>query len=330
MSSRTISPELWSIVFLQVHADSLPLLCMVSRSFRAEAEHVLYHSVDLCELDKVRAWCTAMAQADCLASYTYFLVLKLPYNLGLEDLELIQCALRRCVNLERLQILADVQLCLALKIEAPSRDGARWSPITGCSFSLTHFTNTYFILPTSRALQQFWPRQRELRFLSIPMDDCREIPCSDPTALVALEVPSHALPRIVLPLQRLQIHMGRKNKAEELSSLPLYAGTLRTLNIVLHKNGQFHISELVKAVAEAVPMLQHFAVMEDTSVRRSAACQGSLITHTQPHNWLRFEPCPVDAVAKFSALESFVLQMHSARGIHFRADMGSWTPHVDM
>jgi hypothetical protein len=99
--------EIFSWILLDGRPSSLSPFCRVSRYYQAEAQRLLYRTVDLrgCNMRQVRSWCLAVTRRTHLAHRVYALFLSLPFDLEASDSGKIGCALNRCVNLKDLRML---------------------------------------------------------------------------------------------------------------------------------------------------------------------------------------------------------------------------------
>lgn len=111
-----------------------------------------------------------------------------------------------------------------------------------------------------KGASQFWDAQHDIRVLSIPQSST--FPCNDPAQLPnleALECTTYVLPFAPRPLKHLQLHIDTDIHA--LGSLRFHAQTLTTLSLALH-GSTISTLDFIKAVAESVPDLVHFNIIE--------------------------------------------------------------------
>ena len=162
MPALILPPEICSLICTSplLSQSDLHALCHVSRSFHAEAERMLYTSVDIPTPSRrsLMSWCTSLTRRPHLASRITTLSLTMPAQMSLQadDLSRLTHALHLCVNLRNLSMLDG---------EPPfSGDAAQVWIILGHNFTLDKFTNTYF--STSNVLS-FLESQPSLTMLSL-------------------------------------------------------------------------------------------------------------------------------------------------------------------
>ncbi|KAJ6557099.1 hypothetical protein B0H10DRAFT_2370872 [Mycena sp. CBHHK59/15] len=262
MASGTIfPPEICAeICGRVVEPADLRALCLTSRSFRDEAERVLYRSVDLqwCSMRYLKSWCLAITRHAHLAKRVHVLTLCLPNPLDASDAENFSLALRGCVSLKKLAVFHEP--------DARPHDCVHGWIIQQCPFRLEKFTTSYF---DPASIEQFWETQTEIRWLSISMPPAPRFELSDTQLvnLIAIDAPMDnvlALSR-QRQLQHIQIHAQAMHNLQ-LSSLSQYSRTLTTLNLVVHEEtGFMHPHIFIKQVAVAFPNLIHFGLAESHS-----------------------------------------------------------------
>ncbi|KAF8158527.1 hypothetical protein B0H34DRAFT_807993 [Crassisporium funariophilum] len=135
-------------------------LCLVSRTFRAEAERVLYERVRLPKTKNIRAWCIALQSRPKLAVRVNDLILYMPParldgSDNMVDFRLLSNTLRLCGNLETLSIF-------------PREGGELYSSaqawiLDGHTFRLRKLVNSYF---RPMELWKFVNSQTALQYLS--------------------------------------------------------------------------------------------------------------------------------------------------------------------
>ncbi|KIJ95238.1 hypothetical protein K443DRAFT_332773 [Laccaria amethystina LaAM-08-1] len=142
MPALIFPPEICSLICTSplLSRSDLHALCHVSRSFRTEAERILYTSIDIPTPSRrsLMSWCTSVTRRPHLASRTTTLSLTMPAQMSLQadDLSRLKNALHLCVNLRNLSMLDGEPRF--------SGDAVQVWIIQGHSFTLDKFTNTYF------------------------------------------------------------------------------------------------------------------------------------------------------------------------------------------
>ncbi|EDR13147.1 uncharacterized protein LACBIDRAFT_322616 [Laccaria bicolor S238N-H82] len=161
MAPLILPPEICSLICtspLLSHSDLLAL-CHVSRSFRAEAERILYTSINLPTPSRraLNSWCTSLVRRPHLGARIHSLSLTMPSQTSLQadDLTRLTHALHLCINLRDLTILDGEPPFLGNAVHA-------WV-LEGHTFALQKFTNTYF---TTTMLRDFLEGQKSLTTLS--------------------------------------------------------------------------------------------------------------------------------------------------------------------
>ncbi|KAF7311822.1 hypothetical protein MIND_00192700 [Mycena indigotica] len=240
-----LPPEICALICAVVEPKTLFALARVSRTFRDEAQRLIFQSVDLRDSGKALAgWCRAVSRNARLGGYVRrFTISSREVVAGSDDPARVARALKKCTGLQRL---------------------ATWV-IDHVSFRLTHFSNSHFRFAF---LRQFFNRQTDIRVLSLPMMPVGLLdgafPCSDDQLpkLIALEVPStDLLPTEPRPLQRIQLRLTHQYIPRDLTRLQLFAATLTSLSI--SEVAVISLEETFAAIAQAVPHLQHLALTEN-------------------------------------------------------------------
>ncbi|KAJ7368908.1 hypothetical protein DFH08DRAFT_1071513 [Mycena albidolilacea] len=227
MTFPRIPPEIWTIILADMDAWSLTLLCRASRAFYAQAQCILYHSVDL----------------------PHPFTCTVPLTFDTSHATKIGRALAKCINLKDLRVVGEV-----------SATGERQSCIHGwmindCSFRLTTFENLYF---NDRWIVDFWKKQTEIQVLVMNHNlGCFKDPQLLPDLIAVGTSQLSNLPE-GRALQRIETYFQR-----ELLPLAQYKRTLTTLNLVRDwVDLQFSIGDTISAVAELVSHLVHFGIIE--------------------------------------------------------------------
>ncbi|KAK7062251.1 hypothetical protein R3P38DRAFT_691781 [Favolaschia claudopus] len=252
--SAPIPPEICAIICEMV-ADrgSLLMLCRTSSVFRVEAQRLLYRTVDLSEKPvcarKLNAWAAVVSMHAYLAGFVHSLVLRLPDMVSFEayTANKLGRALSKCVNLKELRILAE---------EAGSVVPGGWI-LNGCSFRLTHFENHYF---DNTVIREFWKRQTELLVVSSEHNVCAMDPDQLLPRLIAVKTDSIEQLPVKRLLERVELPVW-----VDLAPLQQYQASLTTLNLVrnwISLNPRFQIGAVMKVVAETLPNLEHFGIIE--------------------------------------------------------------------
>ena len=157
MTPLILPPEICSLICISPllsHSDLLTL-CHVSRSFRAEAERILYTSINIPTPSRraLNSWCTSLTRRPHLGARITTLSLTMPSQTSLQadDLTRLTHALHLCINLRELTILDGEPPFFGNAVQA-------WV-LEGHTFTLQKFTNTYF---TTNMLRDFLESQKSL------------------------------------------------------------------------------------------------------------------------------------------------------------------------
>ncbi|KAF8158559.1 hypothetical protein B0H34DRAFT_709397 [Crassisporium funariophilum] len=175
MSTSTVKPlpaEIQGAICQHLRACSSTLfqLCLVSHTFRAEAERVLYARarVSLFKIDNAKAWCTSLRNRPELAGYVEDLRLEMPPlnspPLDCEkDLQMLRATLRSCKNLKTLYVFP----------KNPgnylSDCGRPWI-LDKNDYQLRTFVNTYY---RPKDLENFLNSQTALQHIRFPHGSLR-------------------------------------------------------------------------------------------------------------------------------------------------------------
>ncbi|KAJ7809966.1 hypothetical protein B0H14DRAFT_2864789 [Mycena olivaceomarginata] len=293
-----LPPEICAKICQDVGRKDLVTLCRTSRMFGAQAQWLIYHTVDLSHRTPraLRSWCLAVMRHSRLAERVHALSLGLSRDLSFSsDAEKVARALSKCVNLKELAIHHDDSGPFGALYESQMSSIQGWI-ITKCPFRLTKFSNSYF---KNSFLAQFWTPQSEIRVLAIPT--CTNaFPIYDDQLpnLIALEIGEvRALP-VDRPLQRIQLRWGRNvfGDLDQLSSLARYSATLTTLNLLQTSVIQrISTRQIFDTVSQGLPSLLHLGITETGEYTKI----------------LRLAP-----LAKFPQLETFVIYCQTISGFH--------------
>ncbi|KAJ7466956.1 hypothetical protein FB451DRAFT_1259650 [Mycena latifolia] len=296
-------PEICAKICEDLERADLIRLCRISL-FRDQAQRLMYRTVDLrrCSPKTFKSWCLAVTRHSQLAERVHTLSLSLPDDLSLSsDTPKVARALGKCLNLKELCIYSE-----SPNILYPNPRAIQGWIINKCPFRLTKFANSYF--KNSFISHQFWNAQSEMQVLSIP-SYTDSFPCFEDQLpnLIALEVgsapalpPDRELQRIQLRLTRSTFHLA------ELSALSRYSPTLTTLNILqsdVVNSQQISTRDVFQIVAREVPSLLHFGI---TELANEMYAPDSFI----------IEDSPVNALAKFTQLETFIFHSRTILGFN--------------
>ncbi|KAJ7875105.1 hypothetical protein B0H14DRAFT_3859576 [Mycena olivaceomarginata] len=315
-----LPPEICAKICEDVRRKDLVTLCRTSRLFAAQAQRLIYRTVDLSHRTPhaLRSWCSAVTRHSQLAERVHALSLGLSRDLSFSsDAEKIARAIPKCVNLKELAIHHDNSGPFGALYESQMSSIQGWI-ITKCPFRLTKFSNSYF---KNSFLAQFWTPQSEIRTPTctngFPVYD-DQLP-----NLIALEIGEvRALP-VDRPLQRIQLRWGRNvaGDLDQLSSLARYSATLTTLNLLQTSVTQrISTRKIFDTVSLGLPGLLHLGITEigeytkaSKTPRRNFPDQ--ILTPWQVAD--RFsEDSPISALAKFTHLETFVIYCQTITGFH--------------
>ncbi|KAJ7232636.1 hypothetical protein B0H12DRAFT_1223150 [Mycena haematopus] len=302
-----LPPEICAKICESVGRKDLVTLCRTCRLFGHQAQRLIYRTVDLSHRTPraLRSWCSAVTRHPELAERVHALSLGLPSDLSFSsDAAKIARALSKCVNLKELSIHPDDSGPFGARYESKSSSIQGWI-ITKCPFRLTKFSNSYFKLSF---IAQFWTPQSDIRVLGIPTCTT-EFPLYDDQLpnLIALEVGDVSALPVDRPLQRIQLRWGRYVAAslDQLSVLGRYSATLTTLNLLQTTVTQrISTRQILEKVARCVPGLLHLGITEtDEYTKASVADRFS-------------DACPINVLAKFTKMETFVLYCQTITGFH--------------
>jgi hypothetical protein len=244
MSFSTLPPEICGSICheLKELGSNLAPLCTTSRNFSHEAEHILYHSVDLRgrEVRAVMSWAYTITEHTHLTERVHALVPQLPAIESLEILDKAKIveALRKCINLKELR-------------------GAHGWMLSGFLFRLQKFEGP---VPWEGGVgDNFWKTQTEIRVLSLPyLPNLPSFENQLPN-VIALGTPTLDV-LLARPLQRVEtrFHTSRK-----FSPLAQYSQTLTTLSVRgTWAYGPSSILDTLTSIAASVPALLHLSIIE--------------------------------------------------------------------
>ncbi|KAJ7762514.1 hypothetical protein B0H16DRAFT_1529060 [Mycena metata] len=275
--------EIYAIIFAEVEPSALAVLCRTCRHFLDQAQHILFHTIDLegHGMRATKSWCLAVTRHPHLAQRVAALSLQLPEVAKLDpaDGTKIHRALMLCVNLKELKVTFEEIL------GGNHRSAGGWF-INECPFRLTKFNNLYF---EQDWIAPFWRAQSELRVLSAPY--CGPLTFSDEQLpnLVAVKVCDVQYLPAGRPLQRIEAPFP-SSLDHYYSGLAQYSHSLTTLNL-LRESADTSIWHAVILIARVLPALVNFGITEvKRSERRSIA-----------------QSAPANIFQNFCRLETFVL-----------------------
>jgi hypothetical protein len=143
--STFLPVEVWNAIFRDVERNDLTTLATVSRRFQQEAEHVLYHRVDLRNTTdgaRLASWCTSIldnrrraSRVQALWISEYFKLL--PGDSSTEIQQLVAQAFKALVNLKRLTSILHILINPIIEVHSPSIPTIVRSTFENCSFRLT-------------------------------------------------------------------------------------------------------------------------------------------------------------------------------------------------
>ncbi|KAJ7646604.1 hypothetical protein FB45DRAFT_1051264 [Roridomyces roridus] len=284
--SPLVPPEISAIICEQVsNRGTLAVLCRTSSLFRAQAQHLLYRSVNLreCSMRGIKSWALSVTRNVHLAERVHFLTLRLPVSLDPSDAAKIAHALSECVNLKVLKVASADGIFNRLP------DCKHTWIIETCSFRLHKFQNSYF--ETKELwMELFWKVQEDIQVLSFPKGTS-PLPVKFLPNLVAVHTSNLAGLPPDRPLQRIHTSVGN-----DLSSLARYAQSLTTLNLTRHwslSDRDITLSSTTQTIANLLPQLCHLWLVETRKDDISGLPPVS-------------EPAPTKAIQNLSHLETFV------------------------
>ncbi|KAF7305779.1 hypothetical protein HMN09_00731600 [Mycena chlorophos] len=260
-----LPPEVLSLICdeLVAYRKTLACLCRTSRTFHRIAQHVLYHIVDLEDLPEslVISFFQAVARRPHLGARVHSLTIPIRAKVVRQDsdfAETFAAALRACVNLEDLSILADRD---ALRNRVPKPP---WIFHECPPFRLTTFVNSYFDFGPE--LVKFLESQPTLRVLAAPGASSSHAiikPVPKLPNVVALCMHINFLSQSVVeqwPLERIETSLPMRHDFRLLHTLGRYSTTLITLNLAVAL--WFPPAEIIRQVSGLCPALRHFAITE--------------------------------------------------------------------
>ncbi|KAJ7060351.1 hypothetical protein C8F01DRAFT_1369991 [Mycena amicta] len=128
------------------------------------------------------------------------------------------------------------------------------------------------------------------------------------TSIETLDLP------VIPPVQLLQLHLSTFNE-EDIAvvqhALPLYAGTLETLNVIMDGIPDIELAFLLDHLAAALPNLRQLRVCPPSGDHEPAN-----LTEGGPYSGEPFNAI-FSALARFTALDSLVLQLRSEISFEF-------------
>ncbi|KAJ7060353.1 hypothetical protein C8F01DRAFT_1369993 [Mycena amicta] len=255
----TIPPEIVNRIAANIPSTRLPTLCRVSRSFRAEVERVLYHTIDLStkyNRRRLKSLFLVLGRHEylCLLVRAVFLSAGSSRGFLPEDQDELSRILKRCAKLRALSI----------------------------------------------------HRLSEFPLLDVHPGDLNQLRAYE-TSVDTLDLP------VVPPVQLLQLHLSTF-KEEDIAivkhALPLYAGTLETLNVIMDGIYGIGLAFLFDHLAAALPNLRQLRVCPPSGTHAAPNLNGG------PYDGESFNPI-LSALAKFTALDSLVFHLRSELNLEF-------------
>ncbi|KAF7322176.1 hypothetical protein MKEN_00742000 [Mycena kentingensis (nom. inval.)] len=259
-STQRFPNEVISLICEEVSlTETLWALCRTSRTLFVIAQPILYRCVKLDgrRMGSVRNWCRTVSKHTYLAGSVRSLGLTLP-ALGIldpQDAQKIFTAMRRCVNLEEIEVAS----------HSPHSDEGAPCMLPVTPFPrLTKLRTPHFYLDES--FIEFVQSQPTIRMLEVrksggstgvyqqwrSCDAANVLP-----QLIAVAGPMHALP--------LNHHLERietEPRLNGLGFLAIYSASLTTLNLVLPQFDAFRmLKPLIRSAAAHLPALVHLALV---------------------------------------------------------------------
>ncbi|KAK7036053.1 hypothetical protein R3P38DRAFT_2910384 [Favolaschia claudopus] len=310
MALPTLPPEICLEIFSWVLLDGTPAslypFLRVCRYYQAQAQHLLYHNVDLsgCDLQKVRSWCLGVTRHQHLAHRVRFLSLSLPVTLEARDNGKIGHALNRCVNLKDLWIEPRIEHAHQSSL-AYINHSNEWRLLDKRAFRLRKFTDTYFNMSCS---PPFWRDQQDIRLLSIvqsstfPLNyDVEPLP-----RLESLAARPQALPHRTRNLQYLQLHLHDNSRdLEHMTRIRVHQSTLQTLSVVRIGAKVISTFDIITQAAHFLPDLTNLYITDSRDTMKND----------------REEPPIIPVLEQFTALQSLVLQVCCPNVMRFHRDL---------
>ncbi|KIM35878.1 hypothetical protein M413DRAFT_324460 [Hebeloma cylindrosporum] len=248
--------------------DDLHALCLVSRTFRDEAERLLYVAARVRGALKIKSFCVSLARRPHRALRMHKLMLWMPPQMDLEadDLSRIMNTLHLCLNLTDLHILEDASH------GSKAGDAVQWWILDGHEFKLKRFVNTYF---QSHMLVKFLRGQPTIEMLAIGGRGGAGIRGSLLPMLRDLDCPAAVVQELSTPswyssnLERLQFELVQSTDAEELATvvaLSRFKDNLKSLSIMRREGqGGLDIMVLTACVAQQLPDIKYLRIMDYTA-----------------------------------------------------------------
>lgn len=264
----SLPPEICGLVCQDavLGRGDLRALCAVSRSFRDEAERLLYTSVHLNNLRHIKSWCLSLVRRPHLPPRVHSVSFTMPSPAVLTpaDMSKIMRALHACSGLRELEVLRDRSM--------PVGDSIQSWVLEGHTFKLSKFTNTYF---DAHSLVGFLVQQSGIRTLVLKSSPTSSLPASilpnlttiDTFAAIIRQIGNSAWEQD-RSLQHMQYQMSHSFDDEELSTfvtLSRFSDTLTSLSIHRVSGGLgLDIAIVAACVAAQLPELKFFQFLDDT------------------------------------------------------------------
>ncbi|KAJ3502898.1 hypothetical protein NLJ89_g8679 [Agrocybe chaxingu] len=266
--------EICGIICKEVGIEYVHNLCLLSHSFRHEAERLLYVDPWVVGMRAVKSWCFAVNRRPYLAHGIQWLTIFLPPQLDFEadDLTHLYSALHHCVNLTELYVHMHVPTLPGNALAKISNEVQAWI-LEDHPFKLKSFKNSYFRPNTLAKFLRSQPTIKTLMLKNsgpagindVPMPNLRNLECSSGT-LQELSMPSWHPRRIT----RLEYKLDCASDVEELGTfvaVTQFAETLKSLSIYRHStaNGRgLDVAVLAACVAAQVPDIKFLQILDRT------------------------------------------------------------------
>lgn len=268
----TVPPEICGIICQDPGLARYDLhnLCSVARSFRAEAERLLYTAVALRGVRRIKAFCITLARRPYLALFLKKLTLSMPPQMDFEadDLSRIMHALHLSVNLKELNVLQDT----SRDVPDKSGDAVHMWILEGHDFRLDKFSNFYF---KPYLLVNFLKQQSTIETLTIGCKGNAEICGAELPNLANLDSSAAVIQEFSVSswykrtFQRLQLGFEHSTDVEELATfvaLTQFKDTLKSLSIRREDGGNgLDIAVLTACVAAQLPDVKYLQIMDYTT-----------------------------------------------------------------
>ncbi|KAF9476822.1 hypothetical protein BDN70DRAFT_881953, partial [Pholiota conissans] len=271
MTTTSLPPEICAIVCNLIHHDDLLALATVSRVFRAEAERLLYLSVELRSKRRFKSFCLAVIRRPYLVRRLHTLVMIMPPPMDLEiaDFERITKMLHLSTNLQHLRVLSE-----RTEHSPPTNGDAipTWI-IEGHSFQLKSFENAYFeqgmiwrFLRAQPTIETLVMNAGATTLTGVPMPNLKNLSCCS-ESLQGLNAPSQS-EGCLKDVERLQLYLVKTTELEHLMMLARLRShlrpTLKSLSISRYycRPVGMRLDLLLYTLAAQVPDLKYLRILD--------------------------------------------------------------------